>query len=345
MADQGKPRIILGLMVQGPEGSPGARMTSLDDFKQALDIFQERGYKELDTARLYIGGQQEGFTRQAGWKERGLSIGTKLWPLPPGSHEPEALIRDFETSLKELGTDSVDILYLHAPDRSIPFAKTLAAVDKLHKAGKFSRLGLSNYASFEVAEIVMTCHHNGWVRPTVYQAIYNCLFRTIEDEPIPTCRRYGIAVDVYSPTGGGFLLGRIKSKDDDPKEGRYAPGPFQHLTRGRYFRDGIIEGAGLIREAAEQRGLNPLEVAMRWLMHHSKLRVKDEGDGVVIGFSNLQQLRDNLDYLEKGPLDGELVEVLEQAWRASKGDMETYWQLPMVYTYDTREALFGQGGN
>ena len=109
MADQGKPRIILGLMVQGPEGSPGARMTSLDDFKQALDIFQERGYKELDTARLYIGGQHEGFTRQAGWKERGLSIGTKLWPLPPGSHEPEALTRDFETSLKELGTDSVDV--------------------------------------------------------------------------------------------------------------------------------------------------------------------------------------------------------------------------------------------
>lgn len=79
MAEQGKPRIILGLMVLGPEGSPGARMTSLDDFKQALDIFQGRGYNELDTARLYIGGQQESFTRQAGWKERGLSIGTKLW--------------------------------------------------------------------------------------------------------------------------------------------------------------------------------------------------------------------------------------------------------------------------
>ncbi|KAI1370117.1 Aldo/keto reductase [Hypoxylon crocopeplum] len=343
MADQDKPRIILGLMVLGPEGSPGARMTSLDDFKQALDIFQERGYSELDTARLYIGGQQEAFTRQAGWEKRGLSIATKVWPLPPGSHEPEALTSTFETCLKELGTDSVDILYLHAPDRSVPFATTLAAVDKLHKAGKFSRLGLSNYASFEVAEIVMTCQHNGWVRPTVYQAIYNCLFRTIEDELIPTCRRYGIAVDVYSPTGGGFLLGRITSKEDDPKEGRYAAGPFQHLTRGRYFRDGIIEGARLIREAAEARSINPLEVAMRWLVHHSRLQVRAGHDGIVIGFSNLQQLRDNLNYLEQGPLDGELLEVLERAWQMSKGDMETYWQLPMVYTYDTKEVLFGQG--
>lgn len=78
MAEQGKPRIILGLMVIGPEGS-GARMTSLDDFKEALDVFQGRGYNELDTARIYVGGQQESFTRQAGRKERGLSIGTKLW--------------------------------------------------------------------------------------------------------------------------------------------------------------------------------------------------------------------------------------------------------------------------
>ncbi|OTB10095.1 hypothetical protein K445DRAFT_323321 [Daldinia sp. EC12] len=341
MVTQGKPRIILGLMVIGPEGSPGPRITDLGDFKEALDIFQGRGYHELDTARLYIGGKQEAFTRQAGWKERGLSIGTKIWPLPPGSHKPDALTSTFDTCLKELGTDSVDILYLHAPDRSVPFADTLEAVDRLHKAGKFSRLGLSNYASFEVAEIVMTCKQNGWVRPTVYQAIYNCLFRTIEDELIPTCRRYGIAIDVYSPTGGGFLLGRITSKSDDPKEGRYAAGPFQHLTRGRYFRDGIIEGGQLIRKAAETRGLNPLEVAMRWLVHHSMLQVGEGHDGIVIGFSALQQLKDNLEYLEKGPLDAELLLVLQQAWKVAKGDMETYWQLPMEYTYDTEEALFG----
>lgn len=85
----------------------------------------------------------------------------------------------------------------------MPFADTLEAMDKLHRAGKFRRLGLSNYASFEVAEVVMTCQHNGWVRPTIYQAIYNCVHRGIEEELIPTCRRYGISVDIYSPTGGG----------------------------------------------------------------------------------------------------------------------------------------------
>ena len=108
MSDK-KPRIILGLMGFGPEGAPGARITSLNTFEQALDLFQRRGYNEVDTARLYIGGLQEGFTREAGWKERGLSIATKVWPMPAGSHRAEALTKTFETSLRELGTESVDV--------------------------------------------------------------------------------------------------------------------------------------------------------------------------------------------------------------------------------------------
>ncbi|RYP01825.1 hypothetical protein DL765_010817 [Monosporascus sp. GIB2] len=332
----GKPRIVLGLMGFGPEGRPGARITSLDEFKKALDMFKNRGYNEVDTARMYIGGLQEGFTREAGWKERGLSIATKVWPAPPGSHAPEALEKTFETSLKELGTDSVD-------DRSVPFADTLEAVDKLHKAGKFRRLGLSNYAASEVAEIVTTCRYRGWVRPTVYQGVYNCIQRTVEDELIPICRRYGITFDAYSPTGGGFLAGKIKSKDDDPKEGRYGPGPFTGWLRGRYFRDGIIDGVQLIRAAAEERGLGAIEVAMRWLVHHSKLKIVDGNDGIVVAGSSLRQIEDNLDYLEKGPLSDDLVEVLEKAWKKAKSDAVPYYQVPLEYAYDTQEVLFGPG--
>ncbi|KAI0542590.1 NADP-dependent oxidoreductase domain-containing protein, partial [Xylaria digitata] len=191
----------------------------------------------------------------------------------------------------------------------------------------------------------MICAHRGFVRPTVYQALYNCLFRNIEEELIPACRRYGIAIDAYSPTGGGFLAGNITSVDADPVEGRYAKGPMQHLTRGRYFRDGIVEGAGIIRRAAEEAGIPPLEVAMRWLVHHSALRGGGDtgGDGVVIGFSKLEQLRENLDSLNKGPLTQDLLDALDQAWRAAKPDSGVYWQMPMVYTYDTQEALFGKG--
>ncbi len=84
-------------------------MTDLADFKSALDLFQELGYNELDTARSYIGGKQESFTRTAGWKERGMTIATKVYPTPAGTHRADIITEKFEASLRELGTDCVDV--------------------------------------------------------------------------------------------------------------------------------------------------------------------------------------------------------------------------------------------
>ena len=169
------PRVILGLMTFGPTVEKGARITSLDTFTSCLSHLTSRGYNELDTARVYIDGAQEAFTASAGYKDRGFSIATKLYPSPPYSHKPDVLRAALEKSLKELGTDCVDIFYLHAADRGTPFEVTLAEVNKMHKEGKFVQLGLSNYTAFEVAEVVMTCKANGWVRPSIYQGMYNCL--------------------------------------------------------------------------------------------------------------------------------------------------------------------------
>ncbi|KAI0508897.1 hypothetical protein F5B22DRAFT_379720 [Xylaria bambusicola] len=109
MSESNDLRVVLGLMILGPEGCPGARLTGLDNLNAALDIFQERGNSEIDTARLYLGGKQEAFTREAGWKERGLSVATKSYPITPGLHSPDALAATLETSLAELGTDCVDV--------------------------------------------------------------------------------------------------------------------------------------------------------------------------------------------------------------------------------------------
>lgn len=162
-------------MTFGPSESKGARITSLDDCNKCLDYFQQQGFNEIDTARTYVGGEQEAFTADANWKERGLTLATKWYPKYVGAHKPNVLREQLETSLKELRTNQVDIFYLHAPDRSVPFAETLEAVNQLHKEGKFVQLGLSNYTAFEVAEIVTLCNERGWVRPTIYQAMYNAI--------------------------------------------------------------------------------------------------------------------------------------------------------------------------
>ena len=171
----GKPRVILGLMTFGPDESAGARITSMDDYNKCLDYFQSQGYNEVDTARTYIGGKQEAFTAEAKWKERGLTLATKCYPREPGMHSAEKITESVHKSLAELKTDCVDIFYLHAADRSVPFGETLEAVNKLHKEGRFVQLGLSNFTAFEVAEIVILCKERGWVRPTIYQGMYNAI--------------------------------------------------------------------------------------------------------------------------------------------------------------------------
>lgn len=110
LAKSPKDRIILGLMTFGPDEKAGARITDLNTYKKALDIFQARGYNELDTARVYVDKKQEAFTREAGWKERGFTLATKIrYPSEPGMNTYQNVIDSMNASLKELGTDCVDV--------------------------------------------------------------------------------------------------------------------------------------------------------------------------------------------------------------------------------------------
>jgi aflatoxin B1 aldehyde reductase len=169
-------QVILGLMTFGPDKDAGARVTDIHQFKSVLDLFQREGYGEVDTAFSYVDGKQQAFTREAGWKARGLRIATKFYPSEQhGGHTASNIRARCEENLRELGADSTDIFYLHAADRNTNFAETLEEVNELYEEGKFKQLGISNFASYEVAECVMICNERGWVRPTIYQGMYNAI--------------------------------------------------------------------------------------------------------------------------------------------------------------------------
>lgn len=231
---------------------------------------------------------------------------------------------------------------MHRPDRGIPFAETLEAIDKLHKAGKFVRFGISNFTAYEVAEVVMTCKYNGWVRPTVYQGMYNCITRSIESELFVACKRYGLDIVVYNPIAGGLFSGKVKSKDLVPDSGRFSDTTSSgQVYRKRYFRESTFKALSVIEEATEKHDLTMIETALRWMVHHSKLRITNGNDGIIIGISSVDQLENNLDNLEKGPLPEEVVQALDKAWEFSRADTTNYWHGELEYGYNTHEALFG----
>ncbi|KAF2757758.1 Aldo/keto reductase [Pseudovirgaria hyperparasitica] len=338
VATNPKPRVILGLMTFGPHPEQGARITSMDEYKKCLDYFQQQGYNEVDTARVYVGGTQEAFTTEAGWKERGLTLATKWYPQTPGAHKPAVVREQLEKSLAELKTNCVDIFYLHAPDRSVPFDETLEEVNKLHKEGKFVQLGLSNFTAFEVAEVCIMCRERGWVKPTIYQGMYNAITRSLETELIPACRRYGLSVVVYNPLAGGLFSGKIKAPEDVGTEGRFSDATkVGAMYRQRYFKDATFDALRIISPVVEKHGLTLLETALRWVVHHSALNVKGDGlgnqDGIIIGVSSFGQLESNLADCEKGPLPDDVVKALDEAWLVTKATTPNYWHLDLKYTY------------
>ncbi|CAG8590919.1 13528_t:CDS:10 [Acaulospora colombiana] len=141
---------FLGAMTFGDKDSESARTHSTDEINAILDV---------DTARVYTNGTSERLLGDAK---------TKLYPGPTARHTPEDLRKTLQASLTALRADKVELFYLHAPDRTTPWEVTFKAVDELHKEGKFDKV--TNESSWEVAEIVTLCRHNGWIQPTVYQA-------------------------------------------------------------------------------------------------------------------------------------------------------------------------------
>uniref|UniRef100_A0A0E9X6K8 NADP-dependent oxidoreductase domain-containing protein n=1 Tax=Anguilla anguilla TaxID=7936 RepID=A0A0E9X6K8_ANGAN len=259
-----------------------------------------------------------------------VKIATKANPWDGKTLKPESVRSQLDTSLHRLQTQSVDIFYLHAPDHNNPVQETLQACNELHKEGKYKELGLSNYASWEVAEIYCICKHNGWVLPTVYQGMYNATTRQVETELLPCLKNYGIRFYAYNPLAGGLLTGKYQYQDQNVQpEGRFFGNSWAGAYRDRYWKKSHFQGIDLVNEALEAaygaQKPTMTSAALRWLYHHSKLQ-GDLGDGVIIGMSSMEQLEQNLSATQEGPLDPVVVQAFKQAWDLVAHECPNYFR-------------------
>ncbi|KAJ9138808.1 Aldo/keto reductase [Pleurostoma richardsiae] len=327
-------KAIFGTMTIGKPGHPMTRVHTVEEAKAMVDLFQKYGHDTLDTARVYGEGSSEEYLGSLDWPARGIKMDTKLYPtaLRPGMseyayhHSPEDLRLGLTRSLAALKTDKITTWYLHAPDRTVPFEDTLRAVNELYQEGHFERYGLCNFQAWEVAEVCEICERNGWVKPAVYQGLYNALHRAVEAELFPCLRRYGLAFYCFNPLAAGLLTSRYSRETTEVEKGSRFDGSSRHgkLHVDRYFDPRYFDALEILRPVAKKHGLTEVECALGWLSHHSMLK-GEKGDGIVLGASSLSQLEQNLKALEGGPLPEEVVEAIDAGWQKIRGKELKYW--------------------
>ena len=315
-------RIILGTMTFG-------RRMDLAAAARAVAAFSDwgGGGGEFDTAFMYGGGDTERILgeilAQRGWED--ITLATKAHPgaaQGTPSLRPEEVERQLAGSLQRLQCDAVDLFYLHSPDNDTPLERTLEACARLHADGRFRRLGLSNYAAWQVAEAHHLCRSHGWPLPVVYQGMYNALTRDVETELLPCLRHLGISFYAYNPLAGGLLTGRYLGATAIPSSGRFHE---QANYVPRYWRHSYLNSMERVQAACDAAGVSMTAAALAWMRHDSRLDAA-AGDAVILGASTLEQLATNLDACRAGPLDDTLVQAFDAAWETCRPDCPPYFR-------------------
>ena len=307
---------VLGTMTFGESVFP-------PDVKLFINAFFESGGSEIDTAYVYNDGQCEKLLGEALAGEKGYVIATKINPRISGRLDGEAAYQQLNESLARLGLEHVDILYLHFPDPATPISSVLQACDELHRQGKFVELGLSNFPAWMVADVWHICDKKGWVKPTIYEGIYNPLTRNAERELFSALANFGMRFYAYNPLAGGLLSGRYETFEEKPSVGRFTNRP---NYQNRYWKKSFFEAISLLKVSTGKYGIPLIEAVYRWMVHHSMLN-GDRGDRIIVGASKLDHLKSNLSYFTKGPLPDEVVEAFDRAWLLCRADSPEYFTL------------------
>lgn len=240
--------------------------------REIIAAARDAGINFIDTADAYNGGESEVVVGRAIAAERDTWVlATKLANNLSDDPNSGGLSRRWvqmacDASLQRLGTDVIDIYYLHKEDHATALSETVMAIADLMRAGKIRYFGVSNYRSWRVAEICRICDDIGIDRPVVSQPYYNALNRMPEVEHLPACGYYGLGVVPYSPLARGILTGKY-APNVTPDEGSRAGRQDKRMMQTEW-RHESLEIAQQIKAHAEAKGATPIDIAVRWVLNN-----------------------------------------------------------------------------
>lgn len=300
--------LSLGTMMFGGQ-------TNEADSLAIMDYAFEQGVNFWDTANVYNQGESERIVGKALKNRRDdIILATKVFGQMGEGLNDKGLSRrnilsSVDASLTRLDTDYIDVYYLHAPDYETEIEETLETMTGLVKAGKIRYIGVSNFAAWQIADMLAVCDKRGYIAPIITQNVYNAITRGIETELVPFLQAHKLGMAVYNPIAGGLLAG--KHRPGKPAENTRFAG--NEMYYKRYWSDDNFAAVEKLTEIAAAHNMSVLQLAMRWCASRAGVT------SIISGVSKLAQIEQNIATLDGDSLNQEVLAACDAVWSSLAG--------------------------
>lgn len=281
--------LCLGAMMFG--GAAGETVAG-DIIASARDA----GVNFIDTADMYNGGESERVVGRAiaAHREHWV-LATKVGnPMGTGPNEKgmsrKWIMQAVDASLKRLGTDYIDLLYIHKADFDAPLSEMVHAFADLVRMGKINYFGVSNFKAWRLAETMSLAEKAGIQGPVATQPLYNLVNREAEVEHLPAAHFYGVGVVTYSPLARGILTGKYRP-NEMPEQGSRAARGDVRMMEAEWRPESLLVAEKLARYA-EVKGAKSAHIAQQWVMRNRLV------SSTIVGPRTMAQWQDYLDAME-----------------------------------------------
>ena len=266
--------------------------TDVKEATRLVDLSLEHGMNFFDTANVYSQGTSEEILGAAmkGCRDKVILATKASFNMSEGVNDKGSsryhLIKAAEDSLKRLGTDYIDVYFMHAFDEETPVEETLRTLDHLVTSGKVRYIGASNFTAWQLMKSLAISERNNLEKYVIYQGYYSLIGRDYEQELMPLLQDQGLGLMVWSPLGWGRLTGKIK-RDSPLPEGRIKAGGL--VKAPPVAEEHLYNVIDVLEQVAGETGRSVSQVAINWLLNNPTV------SNVVIGARNEKQLLENLD--------------------------------------------------
>jgi len=291
-------RLCLGTMSYGADATPP--WCDEAEARRLIDAFVDAGGNFIDTANVYTAGQAEAVLGRAlAGRREAVVIATKAAGATGAGPNDQGLSRAhltaaLEASLRRLGTDHVDLYYMHRADPATPIEETMATLAGFVRAGKVRYLGCSNFSGSQIVEAQWAAERVGGVPLVALQPRYSLISREIETDTLPAAQRQGLGAVPYGVLAGGVLSGKYRAGETPDAADRYGGGmglrgsPGMAAAAAHSLSARNLAVADAVRDVATELGAAPSAVATAWVLSRRGVA------SAIIGPRMLAQLPDYL---------------------------------------------------